>query len=66
MEFKSILNKKIRLNCMNVIFQAGLVHIFDRVLSEVVVKMRDMKVDKAELGCLKSIILFNPGNVKEG
>jgi len=40
--------------------QAGLVHIFDRVLSEVVVKMRDMKVDKAELGCLKSIILFNP------
>jgi hypothetical protein len=40
--------------------QAGLVSIFDRVLSEVVVKMRDMKVDKAELGCLKAIILFNP------
>lgn len=43
------------------IFQAGLVHIFDRVLSEIVVKMRDMKVDRAELGCLKAIILFNPG-----
>lgn len=42
--------------------QAGLVHIFDRVLSEIVSKMRDMKVDRAELGCLKAIILFNPGN----
>ncbi|XP_021949220.1 retinoic acid receptor RXR-alpha-B isoform X3 [Folsomia candida] len=40
--------------------QAGLVHIFDRVLSEIVGKMRDMKVDRAELGCLKAIILFNP------
>jgi len=40
--------------------QAGLVHIFDRVLSEIVEKMREMKVDRAELGCLKAIILFNP------
>ncbi|CAG7827979.1 unnamed protein product [Allacma fusca] len=39
--------------------QAGLSLIFDRVIAEVVVKMRDMKVDKAELGCLRAIILFN-------
>lgn len=39
--------------------QAGLSLIFDRVITEVVVKMRDMKVDKAELGCLRAIILFN-------
>lgn len=45
------------------ILQAGLVHIFDRVVSEIVGKMRDMKVDRAELGCLKAIILFNPGKI---
>jgi len=42
---------------------AGLSSIFDRVITEVVLKMRDMKVDKAELGCLKSIILYNPGRL---
>ncbi|KAG5325152.1 RXR protein, partial [Pseudoatta argentina] len=40
--------------------QAGVVTIFDRVISELVSKMREMKVDKTELGCLRSIILFNP------
>ncbi|XP_034940748.1 retinoic acid receptor RXR isoform X3 [Chelonus insularis] len=39
--------------------QAGLGPIFDRVLSELVTKMRDMKMDKTELGCLRAIILFN-------
>ncbi|XP_071556177.1 retinoid X receptor ultraspiracle isoform X1 [Temnothorax nylanderi] len=34
--------------------------IFDRVLSELVSKMREMKMDRTELGCLRSIILFNP------
>jgi len=33
--------------------QAGVVTIFDRVLSELVSKMREMKVDKTELGCLR-------------
>lgn len=32
-----------------------------RVLTELVSKMRDMQMDKTELGCLRAIILFNPG-----
>uniref|UniRef100_A0A4W5LPB9 NR LBD domain-containing protein n=1 Tax=Hucho hucho TaxID=62062 RepID=A0A4W5LPB9_9TELE len=35
--------------------------IFDRVLTELVSKMRDMQMDKTELGCLRAIVLFNPG-----
>ncbi|KAJ8377881.1 hypothetical protein AAFF_G00250320 [Aldrovandia affinis] len=34
--------------------------IYDRVLTELVSKMRDMQMDKTELGCLRAIILFNP------
>lgn len=41
--------------------QAGVGTIFDRVLTELVAKMREMKMDKTELGCLRTIILFNPG-----
>lgn len=37
---------------------AGHLH---RVLTELVSKMRDMRMDKTELGCLRAIILFNPG-----
>ncbi|XP_046452433.1 retinoic acid receptor RXR-alpha-B-like isoform X3 [Daphnia pulex] len=40
--------------------QAGVGSIFDRVLTELVSKMREMKLDLAELGCLRAIILFNP------
>lgn len=40
--------------------QAGVGAIFDRVLTELVAKMREMRMDKAELGCLRAIILFNP------
>lgn len=40
--------------------QAGVGTIFDRVLTELVSKMREMKLDLAELGCLRAIILFNP------
>lgn len=40
--------------------QAGVGPIFDRVLSELVAKMKEMKIDKTELGCLRSIVLFNP------
>uniref|UniRef100_A0A8C5ELQ8 Retinoic acid receptor RXR n=2 Tax=Gouania willdenowi TaxID=441366 RepID=A0A8C5ELQ8_GOUWI len=43
---------------------AGVGAIFDRlVLTELVSKMRDMQMDKTELGCLRAIVLFNPGNV---
>nr|XP_020670789.1 retinoic acid receptor RXR-beta [Pogona vitticeps] len=31
-----------------------------RVTAELVSKMRDMRMDKTELGCLRAIILFNP------
>jgi hypothetical protein len=41
--------------------QAGVGAIFDRVLTELVAKMREMKMDKTELGCLRAIVLFNPG-----
>ncbi|XP_047363131.1 retinoic acid receptor RXR-alpha-B isoform X2 [Vespa velutina] len=40
--------------------QAGVGTIFEHVLSELVTKMREMEMDKTELGCLRSIILFNP------
>lgn len=33
--------------------QAGGITIFDRVLSELVSKMREMKMDRTELGCLR-------------
>lgn len=41
--------------------QAGVVAIFDRILSELSVKMNRLNIDKAELACLKAIILFNSG-----
>uniref|UniRef100_A0A672LPX8 Retinoic acid receptor RXR n=1 Tax=Sinocyclocheilus grahami TaxID=75366 RepID=A0A672LPX8_SINGR len=34
--------------------------LFDRVLTELVCKMRDMQMDRTELGCLRAIVLFNP------
>lgn len=34
-----------------------------RVLTELVSKMKDMQMDKSELGCLRAIVLFNPGDV---
>ena len=40
--------------------QLGVGVIFDRVLSELVSKMKQLNVDKTELGCLRCIILFNP------
>lgn len=40
--------------------QAGIGMLFDRVLTELIAKMRHMKMDKTELGCLRTIILFNP------
>ncbi|XP_073995261.1 retinoid X receptor ultraspiracle isoform X2 [Rhodnius prolixus] len=40
--------------------QIGVGPIYDRVLTELVSKMREMKMDKTELGCLRTIILFNP------
>lgn len=43
--------------------QAGVAPIFDRILSELSVKMKRLSIDRAELTCLKAIILFNPGNV---
>uniref|UniRef100_A0A8C1JVP4 Retinoic acid receptor RXR n=2 Tax=Cyprinus carpio TaxID=7962 RepID=A0A8C1JVP4_CYPCA len=38
----------------------GVEAFFDRVLTELVCKMRDMQMDKTELGCLRAIVLFNP------
>ena len=40
---------------------AGVVAIFERVLTELVAKMREMDMDKTELGCLRAIVLYNPG-----
>ncbi|MGH0172329.1 UNVERIFIED_CONTAM: hypothetical protein FKN15_063107 [Acipenser sinensis] len=43
---------------------AGVGAIFDRVLTELVSKMRDMQMDKTELGCLRAIVLFNPAKYR--
>lgn len=40
--------------------QSGLGAIFDRILTELVQKMKTMRMDKTELACLRAIILFNP------
>lgn len=39
----------------------GIGDIFQRVLNELVTKMREMNMDKTELGCLRAVVLFNPG-----
>lgn len=39
----------------------GISDIFQRVLTELVSKMREMQMDKTELGCLRAVVLFNPG-----
>ncbi|XP_015929728.1 retinoic acid receptor RXR-gamma-A isoform X2 [Parasteatoda tepidariorum] len=44
----------------NAAHSAGVGSTFDRLLTELVMKMREMKMDKAELACLKAIILYNP------
>lgn len=38
----------------------GMESILDRVLVELVAKMRDIKMDLVELGCLRTIVLYNP------
>ena len=40
--------------------RAGLVQIFDRILSELSIKMKRLNVDEGDLACLKAIVLFNP------
>lgn len=40
---------------------AGVGQIFDRVLSELSLKMRALRMDQAEYVALKSIVLLNPG-----
>jgi hypothetical protein len=37
--------------------------IYDRILMDLCSKMRAMCVDRVELGCLRVIVLFNPGQL---
>lgn len=53
-------------DCRNSAHDAGVGTIFDRVLTELVAKMREMKMDKTELAALKAIVLFNPGKLTIG
>lgn len=39
---------------------ANVAGIFDRVLIELVAKMKEIRMDKCELGCLRAVVLFNP------
>jgi len=41
--------------------EAGIGVLFDRVLTELVSKIREMSMDRTEIGCLRAIVLFNPG-----
>jgi nuclear receptor subfamily 2 group B member 4 len=45
----------------NMAVSAGLVKLFDRVLSELSLKMKRLDLDNTELCLLKAIIVFNPG-----
>ncbi|XP_034490793.1 protein ultraspiracle [Drosophila innubila] len=44
----------------NSAIKAGVHAIFDRILSELSVKMKRLNLDRRELSCLKAIILYNP------
>ncbi len=44
-----------------IVFKWSFVCLCGRVLTELVSKMKDMQMDKTELGCLRAIVLFNPG-----
>ncbi|XP_036676809.1 protein ultraspiracle [Drosophila suzukii] len=44
----------------NSAIKAGVSAIFDRILSELSVKMKRLSLDRRELACLKAIILYNP------
>ncbi|KAM7350076.1 retinoid X receptor ultraspiracle [Cochliomyia hominivorax] len=44
----------------NSAIKANVVSIFDRILSELSIKMKRLNIDRSELSCLKAIILFNP------
>lgn len=44
----------------NSALKANVVSIFDRILSELSIKMKRLNIDRAELACLRAIILFNP------
>lgn len=46
----------------NTAVQAGVVQIFDRVMSELSIKIKRLDIDQTELACLKAIIVFNPGS----
>ena len=56
------MNVPIRHICLPDVCVCVCVLFFCRVLTELVSKMRDMQMDKTELGCLRAIVLFNPGN----
>lgn len=43
--------------------QANVAPIFDRILTELSLKMKRLDINKSELACLKAIILFNPGEI---
>lgn len=47
----------------NMAVQAGVVQIFDRILSELSLKMKRLGIDLTELCLLKSIVVFNPGKL---
>lgn len=41
--------------------QNGVGTLYDRVMLELVGKMRDLRMDRSELACIRAIVLFNPG-----
>jgi nuclear receptor subfamily 2 group B member 4 len=47
----------------NMAVQAGVAQIFDRVMSELSLKIKRLDIDQTELACLKAIIVFNPGEM---
>jgi hypothetical protein len=41
--------------------QAGVVQMFDRILTELSLKLKRLDIDQSEIACIKGIILLNSG-----
>lgn len=43
--------------------QSGLQELYERITIELTTKFQELSVDRTELGCLRAIVLFNPGTI---
>ena len=41
--------------------KAGVGALIDKIFGEVIEKLQDMQLDRAEWGCIRAVMLFSPG-----